>query len=164
MKMCFSTLACPTWTLDQAVEIAVSSGYDAIELRFLEGEDSLWKFPAFQGAALQTTRRMLADRGLAVACVDTSCRFHSPDLQERKHWLEEGVRMAELAAALGAPGIRVVCHVSLREGGRPGGPGRVRRKVPDGIGPGQVRSRRHYPRGGAAGRRVPHGAHHRTPA
>lgn len=107
MKMCFSTLACPTWTLKQVVEIAISSGYDAIELRFLEGEDSLWKLPAFQGAALRSTWRMLADRGLSVACVDTSCRFHSPDPQERTHWIEEGIRMSELAAALGAPGIRV---------------------------------------------------------
>jgi sugar phosphate isomerase/epimerase len=87
MKMCFSTLACPTWTLDQAVAIALSSGYDAIELRFLEGEDSLWKLPTFQGAGLQATRRMLADRGLPVACVDTSCRFHSPDPQEREGWM-----------------------------------------------------------------------------
>jgi sugar phosphate isomerase/epimerase len=107
MKMCFSTLACPSWTLDQAVDIAVSCGYDAIELRFLEEEDSLWKLPTFQGAGLQATRRMLADCGLPVACVDTSCRFHSPDSQERLRWIEEGVRMAELAASLSAPGIRV---------------------------------------------------------
>ena len=107
MRICFSTLACPTWTLSQVVEIAVSSGYEGIELRFLEGEDSLWKLPAFQGSALATSKRMIADRGLSIACVGTSCRFHSPDAQERERWEEEGKRMAELAAALGAPGIRV---------------------------------------------------------
>ena len=48
MKICFSTLACPAWTLDQVVNIAASSGYDGIELRFLEGEDSLWKLPVFK--------------------------------------------------------------------------------------------------------------------
>ncbi len=105
--MCFSTLACPNWTVGQVLEIAVNSGYDAIELRFLEGEDSLWKLPVFQGMALQETKRMLSDRELAIACVGTSCRFHSPDPQERAKWVEEGLRMAELAAALGAPGIRV---------------------------------------------------------
>ena len=107
MKICFSTLACPTWTLEQVVKIAVTSGYDAIELRFLEGEDSLWKLPAFQGSALPVSRRMIKDCGLSVACLDTSCRFHSPDPQERALWVEEGARMAELAAALAAPGIRV---------------------------------------------------------
>jgi sugar phosphate isomerase/epimerase len=107
MRICFSTLACPTWTLSQVVEIASSSGYLGIELRFLEGEDSLWKLPAFRGPALATSRRMIADQGLSITCVSTSCRFHSPDPQERERWVEEGKRMAELAAALGAPGIRV---------------------------------------------------------
>src|SRR5229473_8118318 len=107
MRICFSTLACPTWTLSQVVEIASSSGYLGIELRFLEGEDSLWKLPVFQGHALVTAKRMIADRGLSITCVGTSCRFHSPDPQERERWVEEGKRMAELAAAMGAPGIRV---------------------------------------------------------
>ena len=107
MKICFSSLACPAWTLDQVVNIAASSGYDGIELRFLEGEDSLWKLAAFQGVSLQTSIQKISDRGLSVACVDTSCRFHSPDPQERASWVEEGVRMAELASSLGSPGIRV---------------------------------------------------------
>ena len=107
MRICFSTLACPTWTLSQAIEIAASSGYQGIELRFLEGEDSLWKLPAFQGSALATAKRMIADRALSITCVGTSCRFHSPDPQERESWVEEGMHMGELAAALGAPSIRV---------------------------------------------------------
>jgi sugar phosphate isomerase/epimerase len=107
MKICFSTLACPTWTLEQVVTIAGSSGYEAIELRFLEGEASLWKLPTFHGSELTNARRMIANHGLAVACIGTSCRFHSLDSQEKARWTEEGVRMAELAAALSAPGIRV---------------------------------------------------------
>src|SRR5262249_35237097 len=107
MEISFSSLACPGWTLDEVVKIAAESGFQGIELRFLEGEDSLWKLPRFQGAALQAAKRMIADRGLSVACVGTSCRFHSPDAKDRARWVEEGLRMAELAAALGAPGIRV---------------------------------------------------------
>src|SRR5215470_4510411 len=107
MKISFSSLACPSWTLRQVVEIAAKSAYEGVELRFLEGEDSLWKLPRFQGAALNEAKRMIADRGLSVTCVGTSCRFHSPDEQERAIWVKEGLRMAELAATLGAPGIRV---------------------------------------------------------
>jgi len=107
MRISFSSLACPSWTLNQVVEIAAKSGYEGIELRFLEAEDSLWKLARFQGAALQDAKQMIADAGLSVACVGTSCRFHSPESQERSRWIEEGLRMAELAAALGAPGIRV---------------------------------------------------------
>jgi len=88
MRICFSTLACPTWTLHQVIEIAVSSGYQGIELRFLEGEDSLWKLNAFQGSALSAAKRSLLDNGIAISCVGTSCRFHSPDVSERQSWVE----------------------------------------------------------------------------
>lgn len=107
MKISFSTLACPEWTMPQIVKIAADAGYDGIELRFVEGEDSLWKLAAFSGSGLAETKRALADRGLKISCVDTSCRFHSPDASERGRWMVEGDRMAALAAELGAPGIRV---------------------------------------------------------
>lgn len=107
MKICFSTLACPTWTLPQVVEIAARCRYDGLELRFLEGEDSLWKLAAFTGKGLVATKCLLQDSGLRVACVGTSCRFHFPRAGERQQWIDEGKRMAELAAQLGSPGIRV---------------------------------------------------------
>ena len=107
MKLSFSTLACPDWTMPQITAVASSAGYDGIELRFVENEDSLWKLPAFRGTQLASTRQSLSDHGLVISCVDTSCRFHSPDARERARWLEEGERMADLAATLNAPGIRV---------------------------------------------------------
>jgi len=107
VKLSFSTLACPDWTLPQIIAIASAAGYDGIELRFVENEDSLWRLPAFQGRELAATKRALSDQGLAMSCVDTNCRFHFPDAHERAHWLEEGERMADLAAALDTPGIRV---------------------------------------------------------
>ena len=107
MKISFSTLACPDWAMPQIIATAASLGYDGIELRFVQGEDSLWKLPAFQGKELRSTSRALGDCGLTISCLDTSCRFHSPDASERQHWLDEGERMADLAAALAAPGLRV---------------------------------------------------------
>ena len=107
MKISFSTLACPNWTLAQVIDIAKAAAYDGIELRFLENEDSLWKLPAFQGAGLHQSHRQIADAGLTVCCVDTSCRFDSPEPRERERWIGEGQRMAEVAARLGAPSIRV---------------------------------------------------------
>jgi sugar phosphate isomerase/epimerase len=107
MKISFSTLACPEWKLSEIIEMATNAGYEGIELRFVQGEDSLWKLPVFQGSELKSTKRALDQCGLAISCVDTSCRFHSPDRRERERWIEEGERMADLAAELGAPGIRV---------------------------------------------------------
>lgn len=107
MRISFSTLACPDWTMPQITKMAADAGYDGIELRFVNGEDSLWELPAFSGAHLATTRRTLADCGLSISCVDTSCRFHSPDAKERERWMSEGQHMSDLAAELGAPAIRV---------------------------------------------------------
>lgn len=107
MNISFSTLGCPNWTLSQALDIGVHAGYSGVELRFLEGEASLWKLSSFHGRGLHETRAKIADSGIAVCCVDTSCRFDSPQKSERERWIEEGVRMAGLAAELDSPGIRV---------------------------------------------------------
>ena len=107
IKVSFSTLACPDWTMAQIITIAVRERYDGIELRFVQGEDSLWKLPVFSGTELASTKRSLADHALTISCLDTSCRFDSPDAADRAHWRMEGERMADLAAALGAPGLRV---------------------------------------------------------
>jgi len=107
MKMAFSTLACPDWTMQQIVKIASCCGYHGIELRFVEGEESLYKLTAFTGKGLAQTRQLLSDSRLKICCVDTSCRFHSPDADERQKWIVEGQRMADLAAGLGSPAIRV---------------------------------------------------------
>lgn len=107
VKLSFSTLACPDWTLPQIIAMAAVAGYEGIELRFVENEDSLWKLAAFRGQDLVAAKRALSDQGLMISCMDTSCRFHSPDARERSKWISEGERMADLAAELGAPGLRV---------------------------------------------------------
>jgi sugar phosphate isomerase/epimerase len=107
LKISFSTLGCPDWTIAQALDIGVRSGYNGVELRFLEGEASLWKLPSFQGTGLTETRKRINDSGLTISCLDTSCRFDSPEKSEREHWIEECMRMADLARQLNSPGIRV---------------------------------------------------------
>src|SRR2546423_2207093 len=107
MRVSFSTLACPDWTMPQIIAMAAAERYEGIELRFVQGEDSLWKLPVFSGKELASTKRALADHSLTISCLDTSCRFHSPDAAERGLWIVEGERMADLAAELGAPGLRV---------------------------------------------------------
>src|SRR4051812_33075806 len=107
MKVSFSTLACPDWTMPQIIAIAGREGYDGIELRFVQGEDSLWKLPVFSGTELAATKRAMSDAALTISCVDSSCRFHAIDATERRRWINEGKQMADLAAELGATGLRV---------------------------------------------------------
>jgi glucosamine-6-phosphate deaminase len=107
IRLAFSTLGCPAWPLARVLDAASRLGYDGVELRFVEGDDALWARPELAGAGLRETRARLADAGLGVACVDTRSFFHSPDPAARGTALDEAERSADVAARLGAPGIRV---------------------------------------------------------
>jgi glucosamine-6-phosphate deaminase len=107
IRLAFSTLGCPSWPLSRVLDAASGMGYDGVELRFLEGDDALWARPELTGSGLRETRARLADAGLAVPCVDTRSFFHAPDPAVRRVAVEEARRTAEVAAHLGARGIRV---------------------------------------------------------
>lgn len=107
MKLAFSTLGCPHWELERIAEAARDYGYQAIELRAIGGDLDLLKRPEFQPATVETTRDWLTDQALSICCVDTSCTFDSLDPDERSRQVAAAVRHAELAAALGAPLIRI---------------------------------------------------------
>jgi sugar phosphate isomerase/epimerase len=107
MKTSFSTLACPDWTLQEILRGASTYGYDGVELRVVSRELALWKLPEFQAHSLRLTRTCIEDHGLAVASIGSSACLHSPDLQELQSNLDAALRMAEVAAGVGAPSIRV---------------------------------------------------------
>jgi glucosamine-6-phosphate deaminase len=107
VRLSFSTLGCPSWSLERVIDLAGREGYDGVELRFLEGDDALWARPELSGDGLAETRRRLRDAGLAVSCVDTRSFFHDPDAAARTRAHDEAARSLELAASLAAPGIRV---------------------------------------------------------
>jgi sugar phosphate isomerase/epimerase len=107
LKLAFSTLGCPNWELEDVARAARAYGYAAVELRALGGGLDLLSRPEFQPGEVARTRGWLAARGLAVCCVDTSCTFDSADEAERRRQVELAGRHCELAAALGAPLIRV---------------------------------------------------------
>ncbi len=107
MKLAFSTLGCPNWKLDRIAQAARAFGYEGIELRAIGGDLDLLKRPEFQPGSVDETRRWLAGQGLAICCVDTSCTFDSEDADERRDQVGLAIKHAELAAALGAPLIRI---------------------------------------------------------
>lgn len=107
MRLAFSTLGCPSWELEDVARAAREYGYAAVELRALGGGLDLLARPEFQPGEVARTRAWLAGRGLEVCCVDTSCSFDSADEAERRRQIEIAGRHCELAAALGAPLIRV---------------------------------------------------------
>lgn len=107
LPLCYSTLGAPAWSWGRILEAASTNGYAALELRGLEREMDLTKHPVFAAAALATTRRQLQEHGVRVACASASAVMHEMDVAKRAARLDEGRRFIDLAAALGAPYVRV---------------------------------------------------------
>ena len=107
MKLAFSTLGCPDWTVSQIIEAAVRLGYDGVELRAVSGSLDLLSRPEFTSSEIGATRAYFGERGIEICCIDTSCVFHSPDLSHRVEQVELALKYADLAAQLSAPLIRV---------------------------------------------------------
>ncbi|MBS1822327.1 MAG: sugar phosphate isomerase/epimerase [Acidobacteria bacterium] len=107
IKTSFSTLACPDWDLQQILSAARDYGYDGVELRVVSRELDLWNLPAFKPSSIAATRASVEDRGLVVAAIGSSACFHSADSAERERNLDSALRIAEIAAGLKAPAVRV---------------------------------------------------------
>src|ERR1041384_2840390 len=107
MKLAFSTLGCPRWSLTEIAQSARAYGYEAVELRALDGRLDLLARSEFQPENIAQTRAFFAARGLRVCSVDTSCSFHAIAEAERREHIAVAARHAALAAALDAPLVRV---------------------------------------------------------
>jgi sugar phosphate isomerase/epimerase len=104
LKFAYSSLACPQWSIEGAVEAAVRYGYDAIEWRLADGEIISSDTPA-------QARRRLRDvpmaSGIVIACLDTSCKVTQATAEARAMVIEEGQRMLDMAVELGTQLVRV---------------------------------------------------------
>jgi sugar phosphate isomerase/epimerase len=107
LKLAFSTLGCPEWSLEQVAAAARKLGYQAIELRALGGQINLLERPELQPQTVGQTRAFLQEQNLPVCCVDTSCSFDAVDEETRQENIEIALRHCEPARALGAPLVRV---------------------------------------------------------
>jgi sugar phosphate isomerase/epimerase len=104
MKLAYSTLACPQWTIEEAVTAAAGYGYNAIEWRLADGEIIT---PEISSDVRRRLRDVPARSGIAIACLDTSCRVVQESSQARAQVTEEVQRMADMAVELGAPFLRL---------------------------------------------------------
>jgi sugar phosphate isomerase/epimerase len=104
MKLAYSTLACPGWTVEQAAEAAQKYGYAAIEWRLADGEVLTPQTPlAVKKRVLEATRQY----DLTVACLDTSCRFVQSEPAKRAAVVQDCKDMVDLAVELEAPFVRI---------------------------------------------------------
>jgi len=106
MKLSFSTLGCPQWDLDTAIQRAGDMGFDGLEIRGIKDQLDVTRLPAFTTEA-GVTRRKLAGAGVELICFSTSVRLSEPDLSKRKSQLEELARYSGLCENFGTPFIRI---------------------------------------------------------
>lgn len=104
MKLAYSSLACPGWSIEEAVAAAARYGYAAIEWRLADGETIEPDTPA---RVRRRLREAPAAQGIEIACLDSSCQVVQGSPEERAAALEAGRRMVDLAAEMGAPCLRV---------------------------------------------------------
>jgi len=105
MKLAFSTLGCPDWTFEHTLKEAQRMGYDAIEIRGIEGQMRAEEIPFFQPGQQQDTRRAVAAHGLKMCGFGSSVSFHDVDKTEAMQ--DEGRKAIDVCAAMGIPLVRV---------------------------------------------------------
>jgi len=103
MRLAISTLVCPTWTLEQIVASAASSGIGGIDFRGIGDEIDVTKLPAFN-ADIEATLGLLRSHGIVTPCLNTSV---TPAAQRWQMMLEEIRRTIQLAEKLQTKFIRV---------------------------------------------------------
>lgn len=104
IRLAFSSLACPDWTVEQIAAATARYGFDGIEWRIADGE------PITAATSPAIIRRVVAatrSYGLSVVALDTSCRLVQPDVTARIATLDEARFMIDLATELGAPMVRL---------------------------------------------------------
>ena len=104
MKIGFSTLGCPGWTLEHAVQAAAAQGYAGIELRLLDDQTIT---PDLVAANRDRIRQAFAGSGVELASLGSSVRLSMSDPAERASNIAAGIAFCGLARELGAPIIRV---------------------------------------------------------
>lgn len=102
MKLAFSTLACPAWSLDRVVAAARDYGYQGVELRLIDGQLIDAAMPASER---ERVRQVFARAGLPIVAVDTSVRVAAT--RDARTALSELQPFLELASAWEAAVVRV---------------------------------------------------------
>lgn len=105
MKLCFSTLTCPDWTIEQIVANAVSFGFQGVELSARHKSANFT--PTLRGAE----RRLLKDRfegsGIEVVMVNAYNHFITEDKEEREKSIQMVKDFVVLASDIGSTAVRV---------------------------------------------------------
>ena len=106
MKLGFSSLVCPTWSLEAILEAGKNLGFTGVELRGLQGEPDLTRSSELADDP-EGAKRHIAEAGLELVCLGTSASFTARQDGELRDNIDLARRHIELARRLGARMVRV---------------------------------------------------------
>src|SRR6476620_6711091 len=106
MKLCISTLACPTWTLPQILDACHPNRIEGIDFRGIGDQIDITKLPAFT-TTLDATLESLHHLGLSMPCLNTSITLVTPAPDRWQMMLDECQRYATLASRTDTKFLRV---------------------------------------------------------
>lgn len=101
--LAWSTLGSPGWSFEHTVEQAAANGYQALEVRLLDGQIIPSNLSAERRRQMKA---VLQQHNLRIIGLGLSTRFSSPDPAERQGHVDELRRYLELANDLEAPMVR----------------------------------------------------------
>ena len=105
MKICFSTLGCYDYSFEKILDVAEKYGSPVLEVRGVNSEIDHFKIPEFAPESTESTMKILADRGISLYGLGTTCSFHSAEKLESM--IEDAKKSILLAKRLGFSYIRV---------------------------------------------------------
>ena len=105
MKISYTTLGCPEWTIDRVIDAAVASKYDAIDFRGYLDVVEIIESPHFRGESLREMAKRVT--GLEVSCLSSGTSMTSPTAAARENQLDKMRRYAELCKAFDCHMVRI---------------------------------------------------------
>lgn len=104
MKLCFSTLGCCDYSLEDIIALAKNYGIEYLEVRGINGVLENKDIPEFFPENAEKTKRTLANAKITPRVLGASCAFH--DASKYKTKIEEAKTDILIAERMGFPYVR----------------------------------------------------------
>ena len=106
MKLSFSTLGCPRWTLKEIVATAKDLGFGGVEIRGIGDKINALEIPEFSDAEIEQTKEKIAQTGLVIPSLTSGATLAVRDRAQDSFL--EACGYIDLARKLGVKYIRVM--------------------------------------------------------
>ena len=92
------------WDIPTLIEYCRSTGFQGVELRTQHAHGVE---PSLSKSEREEVRKMFSDSSVELVGLGSTCEYHSADPDELRRNIEETLRFIELAADVGARGVKV---------------------------------------------------------